>query len=95
MAAVGLVEIRGLTGALEALDAMCKAANVEMVETKRIGGGLVTIIVKGDVAAVAAAVEAGRRVVEADGGDLVCAQVIPNPHPDLAKYLTAGAAIDG
>lgn len=59
MQAIGLIETRGLTPALEALDAMCKAANVKLVDFKRVGSGLITVIVEGDVAAVQAAVEAG------------------------------------
>ncbi len=93
MAAVGLIETRGLTEALEALDAMCKSANVDLVEARRIGGGLVTVIVSGEVAAVSAAVQAGVQVVET--GDLICSYVIANPHPDLAKYLTAEAVTNG
>lgn len=59
MQAIGLIETRGLTPALEALDAMCKTANVRMAGFKRVGSGLITVIVEGDVAAVTAAVEAG------------------------------------
>ena len=95
MAAVGLIETRGLPEALEALDAMCKAANIGLIETKRIGGGLVTLIVNGDVAAVSAAVDCGVSVLKRNGGEIVCSCVIPNPHADLSKYLTAGASING
>lgn len=90
MAAVGLVETQGLTDALEALDAMCKGANVSLVEMKRVGGGLVTVIISGDVAAVTSAVDAGVANVQKSGGTLVCSYVIPNPHPDLEKYLQQG-----
>lgn len=92
---MGLIETRGLTEALEALDAMGKSANVDLVEAKRIGGGLVTIIVSGEVAAVGAAVQAGLHVLAAGTGDLICSYVIPNPHPELAKYLTAGRPVHG
>lgn len=87
MAAIGLLETQGLTDAVEALDAMCKSARVDLVEMKRVGGGLVTIVVSGEVAAVQAAVDAGVEVVRRCQGTLFCAYVIPNPHPDLAQYL--------
>jgi microcompartment protein CcmL/EutN len=90
VSAIGLVETQSLTDALEALDAMCKGASVSLVEMKRVGGGLVTIIVSGDVAAVMSAVEAGTANVHKNGGRLVCSYVIPNPHPDLRKYLQLG-----
>jgi microcompartment protein CcmL/EutN len=77
--ALGLVETRGLVGVVEASDAMCKAANVRLVKTIQIGGGYVTTIVRGDVAAVRAAVDAGRRAAEALG-EFVAAHVIPQPH---------------
>jgi microcompartment protein CcmL/EutN len=77
--ALGLVETRGLVGLVEASDAMCKAANVRLVKTIQIGGGYVTTIVRGDVAAVRAAVEAGRRAAETLG-EFVAAHVIPQPH---------------
>ncbi|WP_211296529.1 BMC domain-containing protein [Paenibacillus donghaensis] len=85
--AIGLIETRGLTPALEALDAMCKAANVKLVAFKRIGSGLITVIVEGDVASVSAAVEAGTSAYLRTGGELVSSNVIPRPHPDLAAML--------
>ncbi|ULO08307.1 BMC domain-containing protein [Paenibacillus sp. 19GGS1-52] len=87
MQAIGLIETRGLTPALEALDAMCKAANVKLVDFKRIGSGLVTVIVEGDVASVTAAVEAGVAAYARTGGELISSNVIPRPHPDLATML--------
>ena len=88
--AIGLLETQGLTDAVEALDAMCKDAMVELIEMKRAGGGLVTSIIRGDVAAVTSAVEAGEAVVRQYGGTLIFVYVIPSPHPDLSRYLTPG-----
>lgn len=87
MQAIGLIETRGLTPALEALDAMCKAANVQMVKFKRVGSGLVTVIVEGNVAAVSAAVEAGIAAYKQAGGELIASNVIARPHPELAQML--------
>jgi microcompartment protein CcmL/EutN len=87
MQAIGLIETRGLTPALEALDAMCKAANVKLVDFKRVGSGLITVIVEGDVAAVQAAVDAGLAAYPRTGGRLISSNVIPRPHPDLAQML--------
>ncbi|WP_151737124.1 BMC domain-containing protein ['Paenibacillus yunnanensis' Narsing Rao et al. 2020] len=87
MQAIGLIETRGLTPAVEALDAMCKAANVRLLDFKRVGSGLVTVIVEGDVAAVTAAVEAGGSSYRQTGGQLIATNVIPRPHPDLARML--------
>lgn len=95
MAAIGLLETRGLTDAVEALDAMCKDANVSLVEMKRVGGGLVTIIISGDVAAVTSSVESGKATVQKKGGTLITAYVIPNPHPDLVKHLQKGVKMIG
>src|ERR1700759_260823 len=80
--ALGLIETKGWTGTVEAADAMCKAANVEIVKTIQIGGAFVTTIVRGDVGSVKAAVDAG---TEADGkvGELISSHVIARPHPDL------------
>jgi ethanolamine utilization protein EutM len=80
--ALGLVETKGWVGSVEAADAMCKAANVEVVKTIQIGGAYVTTIVRGDVGSVRAAVDAG---AEAAGrvGELVASHVIARPHPDL------------
>lgn len=81
---LGMIETRGFTGSTEAADAMAKAANVQILKQVQIGGALLTVIVKGDVGSVKAAVDAGaeaaRRV-----GELVAAHVIARPHPDLLK----------
>ena len=87
--ALGLVETKGWVGSVEATDAMCKAANVEVVKTIQIGGAFVTTIVRGDVGSVRAAVDAG---AEAAGrvGELVASHVIARPHPDLLVGYGAG-----
>jgi microcompartment protein CcmL/EutN len=84
--ALGMVETRGLVAAIEAADAMCKAANVTLVGTEKIGSGLVTIMVRGDVGAVKAAVEAGGQAASTLG-ELVATHVIPRPHADVEKIL--------
>lgn len=86
MQALGLLETQGLVGALEGADAMLKAANVEIVGKEKIGAAHVTIMVRGDVAAVTAAIEAGK-VAAAKVGKLVSAHVIARPHEGLAKLL--------
>ena len=80
--ALGLIETKGWVGLVEATDAMCKAANVEIVKTIQIGGAYVTTIVRGDVGSVKAAVDAG---AEAAGrvGELIASHVIARPHPEL------------
>ncbi len=84
--ALGMVETRGLVAAVEAADAMVKAANVALVGTEKIGSGLVTVMVRGDVGAVKSAVEAG--AASASGlGELVATHVIPRPHDDVEKIL--------
>jgi microcompartment protein CcmL/EutN len=77
--AIGLIETRGLVGLIEASDAMCKAAHVELVKTIQIGGGLVTTVVRGDVGSVRAAVDAGSEAAKAVG-ELIASHVIPRPH---------------
>ena len=88
--ALGLIETKGLVGAVEAADAMCKAARVTLLSKEMSGGGLVTVMVRGEVGAVKAAVEAGtvgaRRV-----GEVVSTHVIPRPADDLEGYLPSGA----
>lgn len=84
--AIGLIETRGLVGSIEAGDAMVKAANVTLMGQERIGGGLVTVIVKGDVGAVKAAVDAGAAAAKRVG-ELLSVHVIPRPHPDLDMIL--------
>jgi ethanolamine utilization protein EutM len=84
--AIGMIETRGLVGAIEAADSMVKAANVEIVSMEKVGSGLVTIIVKGDVGAVKAATEAGS-VSASNVGELVSVHVIPRPHASVADIL--------
>ena len=84
--AIGLIETRGRVGAVEAADAMVKAANVKLVGQERIGGGLVTVIVKGDVGAVKAAVDSGAAAAKRVG-ELISVHVIPRPHADLDMIL--------
>jgi ethanolamine utilization protein EutM len=89
MEALGMVETRGLVGAVEAADAMVKAANVLLVGREYIGAGYVTVLVRGDVGAVKAATDAGaaaaRRV-----GELISVHVIPRPHQEVEKILPGG-----
>ena len=87
--ALGMVETRGLVGMVEAADAMVKAAKVELVGYEKIGGGFVTAIVRGDVAAVRAALEAGTRSAERVG-ELVSTHVIPRPHNNVDVALPLG-----
>lgn len=84
--ALGMIETRGLVGAIEAADAMVKAANVTLVKYDKVGGGLVTVMVRGDVGAVKAAVEAGAEAAQRIG-ELVSVHVIPRPHDDVEKIL--------
>ena len=87
--ALGLVETKGLVGAIEAADAMVKSANVVLVGYEKIGSGLVTVIVRGDVAAVKAAADAGAQAA-ANVGEVVATHVIPRPHTDVEKILPKG-----
>jgi len=84
-----MIETKGFVGLVEASDAMVKAARVELVGYERIGGGYVTTIVRGDVAAVKAAVEAGSRAAE-KVGELVSVHVIPRPHANVDAVLPLG-----
>ena len=84
--ALGMVETRGLTAAIEAADAMIKSAEVTLVGTEKIGSGLVTVMVRGDVGAVKAATEAGTAAASRLG-ELVAVHVIPRPHNDVEKIL--------
>jgi len=84
--ALGMVETRGLTAAIEAADTMCKAANVVLVGTEKIGSGLVTVMVRGDVGAVKSAVESGANSA-GRLGELVATHVIPRPHTDVERIL--------
>ena len=84
--ALGMVETRGLTAAIEAADAMTKAAEVVLVGTEKTGSGLVTVLVRGDVGAVKSSVEAGSAAA-GKLGELVATHVIPRPHNDVEKIL--------
>lgn len=87
--ALGMIETKGFVGMVEASDAMVKAARVELVGHEKIGGGYVTAIVRGDVAAVKAATEAGARAAERVG-ELVSVHVIPRPHVNIDEVLPLG-----
>jgi ethanolamine utilization protein EutM len=84
--ALGMVETKGLVGAIEAADAMVKAANVNLVGKVHVGGGIVTVLVRGDVGAVKAATDAGAAAAERVG-DLLSVHVIPRPHNELELIL--------
>ncbi len=84
--AIGLIETRGLVSLVEASDAMCKAASVELVKTIQIGGGFVTAVVRGDVGSVRAAVDAGAAAAKAVG-ELVSSHVIARPHEGLLEGM--------
>ncbi len=87
--ALGMIETRGLVGAIEAADAMVKSANVTLIGYEKIGSGLVTVMVRGDVGAVKAAVDAGSCAAE-KVGEIVSQHVIPRPHTDVEKILPKG-----
>ena len=87
--ALGMVETKGLVGAIEAADAMVKAANVQLVGKEQVGGGLVTVMVRGDVGAVNAATDAGAAAAE-KVGELVSVHVIPRPHAEVDHILPHG-----
>lgn len=92
--ALGMIETKGLVSQFEATDAMLKAANVELVGWEKVGSGYVSVFVRGEVAAVKAAVEAGATAASAIG-EVVAVHVIPRPHDDLAKlgkFLSGKAA---
>ena len=84
--ALGLVETKGLVGAIEAADAMVKAANVQLIGKEKIGSGLVTVMVRGDVGAVKASVEAGAAAAKRVG-ELYSVHVIPSPHEDVEQLI--------
>ncbi len=89
--AIGMIETKGYVGSVEATDAMVKAANVSLIKTVPIGGGLITVLVKGDVGSVKAAVEAGAKAV-GKVGELVSSHIIARPHEDLLKaFVDTGA----
>jgi len=89
--ALGMIETRGFAAMVEACDAMVKAAKVELIGYEKIGGGYVTAIVRGDVAAVKAATEAGSRAAEAIG-EVVSVHIIPRPHANVDEALPLGRA---
>ena len=84
--ALGMVETKGVVGAIEAADAMVKAANVTLVGYEKIGSGLVTVMVRGDVGAVKAATDSGAAAAQ-KVGEVVSTHVIPRPHVDIEKML--------
>ncbi len=84
--ALGMIETKGLVGAIEAADAMVKAANVKLIGKEYIGGGFVTVMVRGDVGAVKAATDAGAAAAQRVG-EMVSAHVIPRPHTDVEAIL--------
>ena len=86
MAALGMVETKGLIGSIEAADAMVKAANVRLIGKEQIGAGYVTVMVRGDVGAVKAATDAGASAA-ARVGELVSVHVIPRPHSEVGQIL--------
>jgi ethanolamine utilization protein EutM len=88
--ALGMIETRGYVGSVEASDAMVKAANVSLVKTVPIGGGLITVLCRGDVGSVKAAVDAGSKAA-AKVGELVSSHIIARPHEDLLKTFVPEA----
>ena len=87
--ALGMIETKGLVAAIEAADAMVKAANVTLVGKEHVGGGLVTVLVRGDVGAVKAATDAGAAAAERVG-ELISIHVIPRPHSEVELILPKG-----
>lgn len=87
--ALGMVETKGLVGAIEAADAMVKSANVQLVGKEQVGGGLVTVMVRGDVGAVKSATDAGAAAAE-KVGELISVHVIPRPHNEVELILPHG-----
>ncbi len=83
---LGMIETKGLVGAIEAADAMVKAANVSLIGKEQVGGGLVTVMVRGDVGAVKAATDAGAAAAERVG-ELISVHVIPRPHSEVEVIL--------
>ena len=87
--ALGMIETRGLVAAIEAADAMVKSANVQLVGKEQVGGGLVTVMVRGDVGAVKSATDAGAAAAE-KVGELISVHVIPHPHAEVDVILPKG-----
>ncbi len=88
--ALGMIETKGLVGAIEAADAMVKSANVQLVGKEQVGGGLVTVMVRGDVGAVKSATDAGAAAAE-KVGELLAVHVIPRPHAEVDAILPHGS----
>ena len=88
--AIGMIETKGYTGSVEASDAMVKAANVSLVKTIPIGGGLITVLAKGDVGSIKAAVDAGAKAA-AKVGELVSSHIIARPHDDVLKVFVGNS----
>jgi ethanolamine utilization protein EutM len=82
--AIGMIETKGYVGSVEASDAMVKAANVTLIKTISIGGGLITVLAKGDIGSVKAAVDAGSKAASKTG-ELICSHVIARPHEELLE----------
>ena len=91
---LGMIETKGLIGAIEAADAMVKSANVQLVGKEQVGGGLVTVMVRGDVGAVKSATDAGASAAE-KVGELVSVHVIPRPHAEVDNILPKGIGHSG
>ena len=89
--AIGMIETRGYVSCLAAADAMVKAANVKLVAKNEIGGGLVSIVIQGDVGAVKAATEAGAETAN-QIGEVVAVHVIPRPHDDIGKHFSVSSS---
>ena len=87
--ALGLIETKGLVASIEAADAMVKAANVRLIGKEKIGGGFVTVMVRGDVGAVKAATDAGAAAAK-KVGEIISVHVIPRPHGDIEQILPSG-----
>ena len=92
--ALGMIETRGYVGSVEASDAMVKAANVTLVKTIPIGGGLITVLAKGDIGSVKAAVDAGAKAAS-KVGELVSSHILARPHEDLLKLFLGDGARAG
>jgi microcompartment protein CcmL/EutN len=89
--AIGMIETQGLTAVIEAIDTACKAGNVEILGREKLGGGYITVLIKGDVAAVKAAIEAGKEKIEGGAlGKLIAAHVIPRPSTQVLGLLPRG-----
>ena len=89
--AIGMIETKGYVGSIEASDAMVKAANVTLIKTIPIGGGMITVLAQGDIGSIKAAVDAGSKAA-AKVGELVSSHVIARPHEDLLKTFIGEAA---